>query len=58
MATPPTVEGDWTALYITKQLADNPIKISRLARGITTGSDLRFANSEMLGDAMAGRQKF
>ncbi|MDR3111502.1 MAG: recombination mediator RecR [Planctomycetaceae bacterium] len=58
MATPPTVEGDWTALYITRQLAEKPIKISRLARGITTGSDLRFANSEMLGDALSGRQKF
>ncbi|MDR2114776.1 MAG: recombination mediator RecR [Planctomycetaceae bacterium] len=60
MATNPTIEGDSTALYIIKQLESIPakIKITRLARGITTGSDLQFANKEMLADALAERQSF
>jgi recombination protein RecR len=35
-----------------------PIHITRLARGITTGSVLEFANKEILADAMTGRQEF
>ena len=58
MATNPTVEGDGTALYISNQLAEFPLQITRLARGITSGSVLEFANKEILSDAMAGRQKF
>lgn len=57
MATNPTVEGDGSALFITNQLAEFPIEISRLARGITTGSVLEHANREILADAMSGRQK-
>ena len=58
MATNPTVEGDGTALYIGSRLQGLPVKITRLARGITTGSTLEFANKEMLSDAIKGRQKF
>lgn len=58
MGTNPTVEGDGTALYISNLLADEPVEITRLARGITTGSVLEFANKEILADALAGRQKF
>lgn len=58
MATNPTLEGDGTALYISSLLADLPVEITRLARGITTGSVLEFANKEILADALAGRQKF
>ena len=58
MATNPTLEGDGTSLYITHQLADLPVNITRLARGITSGSVLEFANKEILADALAGRQKF
>jgi recombination protein RecR len=58
MATNPTVEGDGTALYISNQLGEFPIKITRLARGITTGSVLEYANKEMLSDALSGRQGF
>lgn len=58
MATNPTVEGDGTALHITNLLADLPVKVTRLARGITTGSVLEFANKEMLTDALSGRQPF
>ena len=57
MATNPTVEGDGTALYITNALEGHPVRITRLARGITTGSVLEFANKEMLSDALSGRQE-
>ncbi|HTQ39842.1 MAG TPA: recombination mediator RecR [Pirellulales bacterium] len=58
MATNPTLEGDGTALFISQQLAGFPVEITRLARGITTGSVLEFANKEILADALSGRQKF
>ena len=57
MATNPTVEGDGSALYITNQLSDFPIEVTRLARGITTGSVLEHTNREILADALTGRQK-
>ncbi len=58
MATNPTLEGDGTALFISQQLSEYPVEITRLARGITTGSVLEFANKEILADALSGRQKF
>lgn len=58
MATNPTVEGDGTALHISNLLGDFPVEITRLARGITTGSILEFTNKEILADAISGRQKF
>jgi recombination protein RecR len=58
MGTNPTLEGDGTALYIANQLTGLPVSITRLARGITTGSVLEFANKEILSDALTGRQKF
>jgi recombination protein RecR len=58
MATNPTLEGDGTALFISHLLADLPVEITRLARGITSGSVLEFANKEILTDALVGRQKF
>lgn len=58
MGTNPTLEGDGTSLHISNLLADMPVSVTRLARGITTGSVLEFANKEILADALAGRQKF
>ena len=58
MATNPTLEGDGTALFITNLLQNDPVRITRLARGIASGSILEFANREMLADALRGRQKF
>ena len=57
MATNPTVEGDGTALYISNLLAEFPVEITRLARGITSGSILEYTNKEVLADALSGRQK-
>jgi len=58
MGTNPTLEGDGTALFISNRLAETGVEITRLARGITTGSVLEFANKEILADALASRQKF
>ncbi|SFH71247.1 recombination mediator RecR [Planctomicrobium piriforme] len=58
MATNPTLEGDGTALFISNLLEEQQVEITRLARGIATGSVLEFANKEMLADAMRGRQHF
>lgn len=58
LATNPTLEGDGTALYVSNLLAESGVKITRLARGLPSGSVLEFANSQMLADALAGRQTF
>ncbi len=57
MATNPTVEGDGTSLYISNLLSEFPVEITRLARGITAGSVLEYANREVIADALTGRQK-
>lgn len=57
MATNPTVEGDGTALHLSNLFSDEEITMTRLARGITTGSILEFTNKEILGDAISGRQR-
>lgn len=56
MGTNPNVEGDGTALYLSNVLSSFPVKITRLARGITTGSNLEYTNREILADALSGRQ--
>ncbi|MFM7151216.1 MAG: recombination mediator RecR [Gemmataceae bacterium] len=58
MATNPTTEGDGTALYISTVLAPLGVRVTRLARGLPTGSVLEFANSRMLTDALEGRRAF
>ena len=58
MATNPNLEGDGTALLVANRLADTGVPITRLARGLASGSVLEFANKEMLADALNGRQRF
>ena len=58
MATNPTLEGDGTALYVSNLLAGSGVKITRLARGLPSGSVLEFANTQMLADALEGRRAF
>ena len=57
MATNPTLEGDGTALYLSSLLAAD-VRVTRLARGLPSGSVLEFANSQMLADALEGRRTF
>ena len=56
-ATNPTVEGDTTALYISKLLATLDIKVTRLASGLPVGGDLDYADEITLGRALAGRKE-
>ena len=58
MATNPTLEGDGTALYLASVLAPTGVRVTRLARGLPSGSVLEFANSQMLADALEGRRAF
>ena len=56
LATNASVEGESTALYIKQQINNNDIKISRLARGLSVGVDLEYADQITLGKAIEGRQ--
>jgi recombination protein RecR len=57
MATNPNMAGDGTALYISSLLKPLAAKITRLARGLATGSTIEYASPKMLTDAITGRQK-
>ena len=56
MATNPNIEGDGTSLYISSVLRPFGVKITRLARGLPTGSTLEYASGRILTDAILGRQ--
>jgi recombination protein RecR len=58
MATNPTTEGDGTALYLSSLLGPLGVRVTRLARGLPSGSVLEFANNQMLADALDGRRAF
>ena len=57
MATNPNMAGDGTALYISSLLRPTGVKITRLARGLPTGSTIEYASGKMLTDAIIGRQQ-
>lgn len=57
IATHPSIEGDTTALYIAQQADGQPVKITRLARGLPMGSNLEFADEATLSSAYTGRVK-
>ncbi|MBL8990435.1 MAG: recombination protein RecR [Phycisphaerae bacterium] len=54
----PTLEGDGTTLYLSGLLKDLPVRVSRLARGLPSGSSMEFASKAVLADAIEGRQEF
>lgn len=55
MATNPTVEGEATAMYISKLLKPIGIKVTRLAYGVPVGADLEYADEVTLMRALEGR---
>ncbi len=57
MATNPNVEGDGTALYISSLLREKGVRVTRLARGLPTGSSIEYANKTILSDAIRGRNE-
>jgi len=57
VATNPTLEGETTAMYLARLLADKNIVVSRLANGLPMGGHLDYADELTLSKAMEGRQK-
>ena len=57
MATNPTVEGEATAMYISKLLKPMGIKVTRLAYGIPVGGDLEYTDEVTLARALEGRSE-
>ena len=57
IATNFTVEGEATALYLTKALKPTGVKISRLAHGIPLGSDIEFVDAATVQWALQGRNE-
>ena len=57
MATNPTVEGEATAMYISKLLKPFQVKVTRLAYGIPVGGDLEYADEVTLRRSLEGRNE-
>ena len=57
MATNPDVEGDATALYIAKLLKPLGVKVTRLAQGVSMGSELEYADEVTLAKAIEARRE-
>lgn len=58
LATNPSLEGDATALYIQRHLADLDVKVTRIARGLPVGGDIDYADEVTLSRALSGRGEF
>jgi len=56
LATNPTVEGEATALYLSRLLKPMGVRLSRIAQGVPMGGDLEYADQATLARALAGRQ--
>jgi recombination protein RecR len=57
VATNPTVEGEATAVYLSKLLKPLGMKVTRIAMGVPVGSDLEFADEVTMWKAMEGRRE-
>lgn len=57
LATNPNVEGDATALYLARLLAPIEVRVTRLAHGISVGTEIEYADSVSLARALQNRQE-
>ena len=57
VATNPTIEGEATAMYISRILKPLDIKVTRIASGIPVGGDLEYADEVTLSKALEGRKE-
>jgi recombination protein RecR len=57
LATNPNVEGEATALYLTKLMRPLGLRITRIARGLPVGGDLEYADQVTLSKALEGRRE-
>lgn len=55
MALSPTIEGDTTVYYIARQLKDFPVRITTIARGISFGGELEYADEMTLAKSISKR---
>lgn len=55
LAISPTIEGDTTMFYITKKLKDSPVSVSSIARGVSFGGELEYADEVTLGRSIVAR---
>lgn len=58
MAISPTIEGDTTIFYLNKQLRTYDVKISGIARGVSFGGELEYADGVTLGRSILARKEF
>lgn len=56
LATPPSVDGEATALLLARELAGRGLSVSRIASGVPHGGDLEYADQITLGRAIDGRR--
>ena len=56
VATNPNLEGEATAMYLSRLLGPLGLRVSRLARGLPSGADLEYADDVTLGRALEFRQ--
>jgi recombination protein RecR len=56
LATPPSVDGEATALLLARELAGRDLRVTRIASGVPHGGDLEFADQITLGRAIEGRR--
>jgi recombination protein RecR len=57
VATPPSVDGEATALFLARELGGGQVRVSRIASGVPHGGDLEFADQITLGRAIEGRKE-
>jgi recombination protein RecR len=57
MATNPNMAGDGTALYISSLIRNANVRITRLARGLPTGSTLEYVSGKVIEDAILNKQE-
>ena len=57
LATNPTVEGEATALYLSRLLKPLRVKVTRIARGLPMGGNLEYADEVTLAKALEGRRE-
>ena len=57
IATNPSLEGEATALYVQRQLAAQPVVVSRIARGLPVGGDLEYADGVTIAQALSARRE-
>lgn len=58
LATNPNVEGEATAIYLSKLIKPLGIKVTRIAMGIPVGSELDYADEVTMGKALEGRREY